>query len=119
MEKTSVPGLFLLLLLLTACRINVADMIGEVDSFKVYLYEAGRPVREYAIVKGDERYNKLVLWAKENESGWQMDLATYVPGVLVSGGGIRINFLGSSAILSGPDGQFAKDMNPADYAFLK
>jgi hypothetical protein len=117
MKKISI--LLSFLLLLAACKINVAGMLGEVDSFKVYVYEEGRPVHEYKIVKGDERYQKLIQWAKENGSGWQMTPATYVPGVLVSGGELSVNFLGSSAILNGPDGQFAKDVTPADYAFLK
>lgn len=52
MKKISI--LLILLLLLAACKINVAGMLGEVDSFKVYVYEEDRPVHEYKIVKGDE-----------------------------------------------------------------
>jgi hypothetical protein len=117
MKKTFL--LFMTLMLLAACKVNVAGMLSDADSFKVYVYEKGRPIQDYKIVKGDERYQMLIQWAEENGSGWQMTPATYVPGVMVSGGEVSINFLGSLAILNGPDGQFEKDVIPSDYAFLK
>jgi hypothetical protein len=74
----------------------------------------------YTLTPRSEEYHQLDLWIKRNQSGWSLYVAT-TPGrgILVTGRGLWLQFIDSSAIARIPEGTFTKSVVPSDYAFLR
>ncbi len=63
---------------------------------------------------------RLKSWIDANRSGWTPLLATPpVRGLFVSAGGVSLQFIDESVIVTRRDGVFHKKVAPADYAFLR
>ena len=90
----------------------------KADEFRVHVYESGEHVREYKILRGTEKYLQFENWARENKWGWSPTPATYVPGIVVSGGGHVFNFVGESVVVNNLDGQYSKDISRNEYEFF-
>ena len=104
---------------ISACSANFDDAFEKTNEFSVQVYESGKTIREYKITRGSIKFSKLETWARNNEWGWNSTPATYAPGIVVVGGGFIINFVGDSVVINNSDGQYYKEIDPRDYAFLK
>lgn len=97
---------------------NITFSVPASETLGVQVYGAGRPNAQCQIISGSKEQDKLAAWLAQNKEGWKATLATYVPGVLVSGNDFSINFLGSSVILNYESGQYAHSIEPKQYEFL-
>lgn len=104
-------------LMLCACSKDVQWALPS-ETLKLSRFEHGRPVSECSVGVGSPQYQKLSAWLASHQEGWEPTLATYVPGVYITGSNFSINFLGPSVIVNYPEGQFARATLPAEYAFL-
>ena len=68
----------------------------------------------------DGAYYSLERWVANNRTGWsRYSYTTPSRGIFVRGGGLYLQFQGSSVLVTTPDGVFAKSVPISDYAFLK
>ena len=76
--------------------------------------------RSYTLTPSSEEYHQLGLWIEHNQYGWSPYLAT-TPGrgILVTGGTLWLQFIGSSAITHTGEGTFTKSVGSSEYAFLR
>ena len=86
-------------------RIELLFTISHFEEIQLVIYENGAPVKEEKIVQGTEKHKKLKEWVSNNKSGWVSSMATYVPNVLVSAGGLRFNFRPKEVIVNYKGGQ--------------
>ena len=111
-------SLIIIAIFLSACSANFDEAFETANEFKVQIHESGKSVREYKVLSGTEKYLKFEKWVQENEWGWKLTPATYVPGVVVTGGGYVFNFVGDSVVVNNPNGQYSKDIKKSEYDFF-
>ena len=78
----------------------------------------GAQTKQCAISQDSEQYKALSAWLGAHQDDWQSSVATYVPGIVVTGDGFNLNFLQSAAILNHAGSQFTHQVSPSEYAFL-
>ncbi len=103
---------------LSACSANPGEAFINTEEFIVQVHESGKTVREYKIRKGTAKFLKLEIWAQENEWGWNLTPATYIPGIVVKGGGYVFNLLSDTVVVNNQDGQYSKSINQNEYEYL-
>ena len=100
---------------LSACQGGVSIPLSTSDP----IYVASGSASE-RLLPSDVRHAELVRWLEQNRSGWSQMYATNPNGgILVSVGGLRLQFVGKAAFLLTPDGMFTKNIDESEYAFLK
>ena len=108
-----------MLSVLVSCTHETTISIPDNEPLMLFNYAGASnklSAKEVVLVK--DKQQKLNTWISNNRTGWTPTPATYVPGVLVSGKGFGINFLGNSVIISYSEGQYVKSISPSDYQFL-
>ncbi len=76
--------------------------------------------RQYMLSPNSEEYHRLKLWISANQPGWSPYYATTPNGgIIITGTGLWLEFIGSSAITHVAAGTFTKSVDPSDYAFLE
>jgi len=71
------------------------------------------------ITPESRQYKALEKWLTQNQEGWQSTPASYISGIVVSGSGFTLNFLGSAVIANYLGGQYSHAITPFDYESLK
>jgi hypothetical protein len=88
-----------LCVLLVACDLDAPKLA----SASVTIYQAGQPLRSWQLSRA--QLASLDAWLVEHRNGWNPDMATYVPRVLVTGTGVdgstwNIHVLGTVVVIS-------------------
>ena len=86
--------------LLGACDLDAPKLA----SASVSLYQAGQPLRSWQLSRA--QVASLEAWLVEHRTGWNPDMATYVPRVLITGTGVDgstwgIHVLGTVVVIAG------------------
>jgi hypothetical protein len=105
-------------LLLLGCNVNINPAVEKVNEYNVRIQISNKATHEYKIIRGTKTYQQFVQWVKDNENDWSPTPASYVPGVIVSGGDYHFNFIGEMVVLNYPEGQFHKNISKNEYEFL-
>lgn len=103
--------------LLAACHVDLA--LPETESLRLQVYQQGSPVAECKLAPGTPNFQKLASWLSNNRTGWTSTLASYVPGVYITGSNFSINFLRTFVIVNSPEGQYSHSVSPSEYEFLQ
>jgi hypothetical protein len=117
-SKLKGASLVLLAISLSACSGDLEEAFRNTDEFIVQIHHSGKNVKEYKIKRGTEKFIQFKKWTQENEWGWSLTPATYLPGVVVRGGDYVFNFIGDAVILNNADGQYSKDIRKSEYEYL-
>jgi hypothetical protein len=106
-----------LLALLVACSRTILLKAPESVPLRVTYFGESRTD---TLSPGSDEYKSVVAWINGNRSGWSPYLATNpTKGVLITGEGLWLQFLDSTALTKTQDGLFSKTVAPSDYAFLQ
>lgn len=106
------------LALLSGCKVDALSAFDAQGDLTLYVYGSGRPFEPQKIKVNSAIYKKLRDWVANNKTGWSHTPATYVPSVMVLGETFSLNFLDSSVILNYEGGQYIKQIDVSEYAFL-
>jgi len=118
--------IIILISLITACRIDAVDILQQETRLTLLQYNdtvPPSPVVKMEILKGSEKYYRLLTWLEKNNDGWQPSYVTYAPYIVVSGEKFNLNFQGSRAIINyevsaGKWRQYLKNIEENDFFFL-
>jgi len=94
------PVVVLFCVLLDACDLDAPKLA----SASVSIYQAGQPLRSWQLARS--QVASLEAWLVEHRTGWNPDMATYVPRVLITGTGVDgstwgIHVLGTVVVIAG------------------
>lgn len=119
MKRIALQGLILLCMCsLIGCTRTLEGLLTESDSVKVFIHESGMPTKTYTLSSNDMRFKALVALLERYNEGWEKTPASYLPGVVVRGQNVNLNFLGNHVIVNNSVGQFVRAIPPRDYDFL-
>ena len=82
--------------------------------------ELGSP--QYTLDPSSEGYRTLAGWVSNNRSGWSWGHYYTTPpgkGIIVRCGTLELQFFDSIALARTPQGDFMKNVQPSEYAFLR
>lgn len=108
----------MLLLELSACTHDFSSVIEQEKELSVIVYHSGHEVETGVITKNSEAYKSIIKWIKDNRTGWQSTVATYVPELIVRGEGFQLNLRPKDAIFGYGNEQFVLAISDADYSNL-
>src|SRR5699024_6970858 len=70
-----------------------------------------KPATTCSISPGSARFKQLETLLAANRGGWESSLATYLPGVVVTGKGFPINFQHGIAVVNFAKGQYTRSIS--------
>lgn len=86
----------------------------------VQVLELGSP--QYALETSSEGYRTLAGWVSNNRSGWSWGHYYTTPpgkGIIVRCGALELQFFDSIVLARTPQGDYMKNVQPSEYAFLR
>lgn len=102
------------LLVLTGCSSTLALSLAPGERVNVV-----SGARESQLSSSDAGYKRLQRWLAQNQGGWSQVYATNPNGgILVAGGTLRLQFVGSAVFALTDKGVFTKPVETSEYAFL-
>ena len=105
-----------LLLLAAACTRTVPLALPAAGPVTVF---GGASNAERTLEPGSPDHARLAAWLAANSGGWSPHLATRpAHGVLVRGGELDLQIVGSTALTRTRDGVFSRPIDPKDLEFL-
>ena len=76
---------------------------------------------QYTLDPSSEAYRTLARWIADNGAGWSWAHYYATPpsrGIIVRAGALELRFFDSTVLDRRPEGDFAKSIQPSEYAFL-
>jgi len=103
---------------LFGCTVDLSKKIEQDDPWTVILFEHGRPGNPIIIRKVSQKRQHLLVWARNNSSGWGFTFATYAPDLNITGTSFRLNVHRDFVVFGSGRLQYSKKISEGDYQRL-
>ena len=118
MKKRAIIPMILLVVVCTAiggCRKDLSSTLNSQGTLRAVIYESGEPSYERTIKPNSREFRELANWAQRNSDGWEPNMITVKPGILVEGKDFRLIIRPEGATFIYDGGQFARHIPAEDY----